>query len=253
MGTRRQIILIASLAVLFLLKWDEISVGVSAMSLPQGLGRTVLDGAYTEEQAAAGGTEFAANCARCHEGVCPDGPPLVGPLFIERWREDNLGSLFKWVRTRMPRNAGGSLSEKVYLNAIAFLLQENGYPSGAVELSASNAGEIQFIGKAGPKPLPGNAVVEVVGCLSKAPSGDWQLTNGSDPVRYRYGTDATPDELKTAAATPPGKSTFELTNVEESGANSQSMTGHRVQIRGPLLRQRIHVTSMESVAAACTP
>ena len=30
---------------------------------------------------------FAANCSRCHEGVCPEGPPLVGPLFIERWRE----------------------------------------------------------------------------------------------------------------------------------------------------------------------
>jgi S-disulfanyl-L-cysteine oxidoreductase SoxD len=226
---------------------------VQAMASQQGTTRTVLDGAYTEAQAEMGREAFAANCERCHEGVCPDGPPLVGPLFVERWREDSLASLFRWVSTRMPRNAQGSLSEKTYLDAIAYLLKENGFPAGNTELTAANAAEIQFIGKNGPRPLPGNAVVEVVGCLARNPAEGWDLTKGSKPVRYRFGNDTSPDEVKAAGAKPLGAATYQLANVEQSRTdfNPATMTGQKVLVRGPLLRQRIHVTAME-VLGACT-
>jgi S-disulfanyl-L-cysteine oxidoreductase SoxD len=223
---------------------------VETMAFQQGTTRTVLDGVYTEAQAEAGAMEFAANCARCHEGICPDGPPLVGPLFIERWREDNLASLFRWVSTRMPRNAEGSLSEKVYLDAIAHLLKANGFPAGNTELTAANAREIQFIGPNGSRPLPGNAVVEVVGCLTKTLEA-WELSKGSNPLRYRYGMDISAEAVKTAGARPLGASTYQLTNVEESRTdfNAAAMTGQKVLIRGPLLRQRIHVTSLDVIGA----
>jgi len=48
--------------------------------------QTTLDGVFTDAQAKRGESEYDANCARCHEGECPEGPPLSMQLFTERWR-----------------------------------------------------------------------------------------------------------------------------------------------------------------------
>jgi hypothetical protein len=39
----------------------------------------------------------------------------------------------------MPFNAPGSLSDSVYLDVLAFVLRENGYPAGNEELKADPA------------------------------------------------------------------------------------------------------------------
>src|SRR5690242_6722513 len=77
-------------------------------------GRTVLDGVYSDAQAKRGDAEYGMNCAKCHEGADVDGPPLTGDPFIDRWREDSLASLFTFIRTQMPRDTPGKLSEPVY-------------------------------------------------------------------------------------------------------------------------------------------
>jgi hypothetical protein len=229
-----------------------------AMVPPQTTGRTVLEGVYTEAQAMRGRDEFTANCSKCHEGVCPDGPPLVGPLFIERWREDSLAALFTWMKTRMPRNAAGSLSDATYIDAIAFLLQENAYPSGSTELTADMIGNILFVGKNGPRPLPPNSLVLVVGCLKQDPGEGLLLINGSAPVRNRYGDETAPDELKAAEVKPTGMLTFQLQNVEDvrPGFGPDAVKGHKVQVKGVLGRQgsgaRIFVTSIEALMATCS-
>ena len=250
----RLVVIAVALLLVGLVVFEGRSSAAPAMTLQQAVGRTVWDGAYTEEQAERGADEYAMYCARCHEGVCPDGPPLVGPLFVERWREDNLGSLFLWVSTRMPRNANGSLSEKTYLDSIAHLLKANGFPVGQTELTAANARGIQVVGQNGPRPLPGNAVVEMVGCFTKGPEDSFQLTQATVPVRYRYGSPEAPDALSAAGARPLGQGTYELTNVRESRSdlNPESITGQRVRVRGPLLRQRVHVTMLDALPGACT-
>src|SRR5262245_55296710 len=101
--------------------------GTGAMQAP----RTVLDGAYTEMQATRGVAQYEQHCANCHEGVCSDGPPLFGPQFIDRWREDTLDFLFTNMRTRMPRDSAGSLNDSTYLDVLAYILQKNRYPAGA--------------------------------------------------------------------------------------------------------------------------
>src|SRR5262245_18187069 len=108
---RMTVILIADLVVATRLTWAH----VLAMSPQQTSGQTVLDGVYTQDQAARGEELFAANCARCHEGFCPDGPPLVGPLFIERWRDDNLAPLLNFM-TGLPRVLGGVLNQSEYVD-----------------------------------------------------------------------------------------------------------------------------------------
>jgi hypothetical protein len=49
-----------------------------------------------------------------------------------------LKAVFDEVKRAMPFNAPGSLADGVYLDVIAYVLRENGYPAGKQEL-ASNA------------------------------------------------------------------------------------------------------------------
>src|SRR5438876_5681233 len=106
-----------------------------AFSLILG-GKTVWDGVYTADQAKRGQTAFAEKCASCHgqnlEGtqgsaVEVDGSPLVGPSFIENWREDDLGELYKFIQTNMPREAAGSVSDPDKLDILAFILKSNDF------------------------------------------------------------------------------------------------------------------------------
>src|SRR6266699_1645318 len=97
--------------------------------------KTVRDGVYTLAQATRGEQVFGMNCARCHQGADVDGPPLTGDPFIDRWREDNLVSLFTFIQTRMPQDSPGNLKEGAYLDVLAYLLQANNYAAGSVELT----------------------------------------------------------------------------------------------------------------------
>src|SRR5271169_2086912 len=81
--------------------------------------RTVLDGVYSDAQAARGAALFGAKCAGCHEGADVDGPPLELDPFVERWREDSLQPLFTFLKTKMPQDAPGSLTEANYLDLLS--------------------------------------------------------------------------------------------------------------------------------------
>src|ERR1044071_981382 len=117
---------------------------VQAQAMPQQPPtQTVVDPVYTQNQAARDEELFAANCARCHEGVCPDGPPLTGPLFVERWRDDSLAPLLTFMKG-LPPVLGGVLKENEYVDVIAFLMQSNEFPAGSRELTAESLGRIQF-------------------------------------------------------------------------------------------------------------
>src|SRR5690242_14573672 len=97
-----------------------------------GAGKTVWDGVYTAEQAKRGQAAYMEKCASCHgqnlEGtqgsaVEVDGSPLVGPSFIENWREDDLGELYKFIQANMPREAAGTASDAEKLDILAFIMK----------------------------------------------------------------------------------------------------------------------------------
>jgi S-disulfanyl-L-cysteine oxidoreductase SoxD len=219
--------------------------------------KTVRDGVYTEAQATRGESVYGMNCAKCHEGADVDGPPLTGDPFIDRWREDNLASLFSFIRTRMPQDSPGKLSEMAYLDVLAYLLQANSNPPGSVELTAGTLESTLLVGRDGPKPLPTNAVVRLVGCLTPGAGNTWTLTRAPDAERTRDGEHSTSEELKTAASKAPGTNTFRLQNLAElrPGFNPDTVKGQKVQVKGVLIRQtnndRVNVTSLESVATGC--
>ena len=218
---------------------------------------TVLDGVYSLCQAEKGEKLYDNNCIRCHEGNDPEGPTLKGRTFIERWREDHLDVLFDYIRKRMPADDAGKLSDIEYLEILAYLVEANGYGPGTRDLTVQGLPAIRLVGPDGPKPLPTNTLVRVVGCLVQTSDQEWSLTKATEPVRSRQGTESSPEELKKSAAEPLGTMSFRVTNFTNIRFDfkPEPFKNQKVQIKGVLLRtgtnERLSLTSLESVAPAC--
>jgi len=100
-------------------------------------GKTVLAGVYTREQANRGDAQYSKACASCHLADLSGehtAPPLAGDTFIQQYVGLTVADLFERIRTTMPQNAIGSLSDAACLDVVAFLLQANGFRSGAEPL-----------------------------------------------------------------------------------------------------------------------
>ena len=98
---------------------------------------SVLDGVYTEVQAARGAESFAQNCAVCHGaslGGVAEAPALAGAQFVSDFNGLTVGDLFERMRTTMPLNNPGVLNRDQYADILAFILKSNGYPVGEREL-----------------------------------------------------------------------------------------------------------------------
>ncbi|MBQ02471.1 MAG: hypothetical protein CL477_17525 [Acidobacteria bacterium] len=94
---------------------------------------SVLEGAYTAEQAGRGETTFGRSCAECH-------PPatLSGTGFQRNW-SGTARSLFEFVDATMPEDNPGGLSRLAYAEVLAYIFQLNGYPPGERELPSDDA------------------------------------------------------------------------------------------------------------------
>ena len=117
------------------------SAAFAAVSAQQAAPATVAAGIYTAEQAKRGETLYGFSCKDCHGQTLAGGslaPPLVGPAFIDRWKDISVGDLFDKVSATMPSNAPGGLSLKNYADVLAYMLSVNKYPAGATELPADS-------------------------------------------------------------------------------------------------------------------
>jgi mono/diheme cytochrome c family protein len=100
--------------------------------------RTVWDAVYSADQAHRGRQQYLRSCAGCHrEDLIGDGvtPGLADEGFIEHWDKETVEDLFKRIKATMPADGPGSLADADYLDVVAFLLKENGFPSGPSELA----------------------------------------------------------------------------------------------------------------------
>jgi mono/diheme cytochrome c family protein len=248
-----------------LLVWLLVTGLWSMPAWAQAKPRTVLDGVYTEAQAARGQAAYQTNCAMCHRESLEGGAEalsLKGDRFMESWRDDTLEPLFDHMRNRMPRRPGGepgSLSANTYIDILAYILKVSTFPAGAVELTPDVLGNTLLVGKGGPQPLPTNALVQVLGCLTPGARNVWTLTRASEPVRARNAEETTPEELKAAADKPLGTQTFRLQNLEDfrAGFSPDAYKDRKVLAKGALTRQasvdRIYVLALEAVGPVCSP
>jgi mono/diheme cytochrome c family protein len=116
-----------------------------AMSAPIGgtvraqTSSSVLDGVYTQAQAARGADQFAQNCAACHGSSLSgngEAPALVGAEFVADWAGLTLGDLADRIHNTMPQDNPGKLSRAQYADILAYVLTANGYPEGQKELDS---------------------------------------------------------------------------------------------------------------------
>jgi hypothetical protein len=228
---------------------------------PQTDRQTIWSGVYTAEQAARGEVQFQMQCAECHAGDLDPRTTtsrLVGERFMDRWREEKVSYLFNFVSTSMPRRAPASLTEAVYLDIISYLMRTNNFPAGKEPLTKAATETIQFERKEGSQPLPGNTLIQLVGCLTVDPDETWFVTNATEPVRTRR-PDATAEEISAAQANPLGTKRFRLANFDYVGRAFEPLDNleRKIYVKGTLIRQpnrdRINITAIKVVGAACEP
>jgi hypothetical protein len=212
---------------------------------------TVLDGVYSRQQAQRGARTYRNICSHCHEGGEPDADPLFGPDFIDRWREAPLSFLHDFISTRMPGDDAGGLAANVYIDTIAYLLQENGYPDGS-ELEAGVLPDILLTGPEGPQPMPLHALVLVAGCLQES-NGRVSIAQGSPLLRVRMADETDPDELAASAALP-GNAAVQYRLA--GSFDFSTLLGRKVQAKGVLDSLEtdgatITVLSLEDTGARC--
>jgi len=89
--------------------------------------RTVNDGVYTEDQADAGEVLYTQHCLLCHD------KKYFRPV-LQRWEGQPLGIMFTVMSTSMPESNPGFLSEKEYVDILAYILSLSRYKAGDSEL-----------------------------------------------------------------------------------------------------------------------
>ncbi len=116
-------------------------------SVSQPEQQTIAAGYYTEDQASTGATIYSGKCAQCH-GARLQGqsaPSLTGTRFAKSLEGYGNGApLYDFISKQMPANAPGTLSKDQYLAVTAYILAQNGYPSGNHALDATTLSSVEF-------------------------------------------------------------------------------------------------------------
>jgi mono/diheme cytochrome c family protein len=217
--------------------------------------KTVADGIYTDAQAARGATAYDAACAGCHRADLAGGtgPALKQQRFAQQFADKDLRTLFSKIATTMPRATPGSLGDAAYLDIVAHLLKENGFPAGTKELAADGLDGIRVLaGRPKPPPPVGDfSYVEVVGCLTADAQRTWRLTQASAPVSAAATASAS---AVRAAAAKLGSETYHL--VDAMAYAPEDHKGQKLYVRGLLIRlpgeQRITISALEMLSPTCT-
>jgi quinoprotein glucose dehydrogenase len=239
-----------------------ISPVVAARAQEEKPTRTVWSGIYSAEQAARGEAKYQQRCSRCHgaslEGTQGNG--LTGKDFMERWREDSMGSLFEFVSESMPLARRGEgrplISIPDYLEIVAFILSKNQFPPGAKDLTVDGLDDIRIQYKDGPRAVPTGALVRIYGCLTGS-GQDWKISSAHDAVRTRTSDTNNYQEFKEAEDAAAGNQTFGLFNLGFLGNQfkPEAHAGEKLLVKGNLIRQtdssRITVLSVRKVADSC--
>ncbi len=101
--------------------------------------RSLLAGAYTEEQALQGRTLYYEQCLLCHgetmAGV-DKAPPLAGPQFQSTWSGAPLAALVARILT-MPPEKPNTLSQEQSVAVLTYILWYNGLPLGDTPLAST--------------------------------------------------------------------------------------------------------------------
>ena len=85
---------------------------------------------YSADQASRGERFFRETCLSCH-----DSSEFRGSTFERQWRGQTVRDLYGNIAYSMPEDNPGGLPAQTYTDIIAYMLELNGYPPGAAELT----------------------------------------------------------------------------------------------------------------------
>jgi mono/diheme cytochrome c family protein len=112
-----------------------------------GASRTIWDGIYTEAQAERGAPVVSGTCSKCHGRTLngagqPDQPPspaIARVGFLGRWEGRTVEALFDYIKSTMPKDNPGQLTDQQYADVIAVMLSMSKVPAGSSELAPDPA------------------------------------------------------------------------------------------------------------------
>lgn len=104
--------------------------GVQAAAQEQ----TVEDGVFTQAQVDAGKVVYDASCKSCHN-------MRFYRDTLRSWNSQPLLYLWENILGTMPADNPGSLMYQEYTDVIAYILHENGFPTGDTPLDPDNGME----------------------------------------------------------------------------------------------------------------
>jgi cytochrome c5 len=210
--------------------------------------KTVDQGVYTAAQAARGAKLFESHCTMCHREPGGTAPVLAGERFTKTFSDATLQTVFTTIKTTMPRNAPGSLSDTEYVDLVAHVLKINSYADGMNELGLSDLTLIKIPGQTGNLDF---ALVQVVGCLAQN-GRVWTLSRATEPVRTREPEAPRDDAVTQLDSAALGERTFRLQQVYGAPAGWKDQ---KVVAKGFLTsagsEERVNVTSMRTLTSSC--
>ena len=127
------------IAIVAIIGLAAIAAFHSTLRAQQATSRSVLDGAYTEEQAKRGEALYGQYCVSCHGPTLMGtemAPPLTGAAFNSNWNDLTVNDLFEKIRGSMPGDDPGKLSRQENAAVLAYILSVAKYPAGKTELES---------------------------------------------------------------------------------------------------------------------
>lgn len=225
---------------------------------------SIWDGQYTAAQADRGKATFDRSCSRCHNSNLSGsdrGPALVGEEFLNGWLDGTLEALYSFIRDSMPDGNASTVDDASKADVLAYILENNGYPTGAAELPA-DTGKLEMVQILREGVAPGLlnlSFVRVVGCIEPAPGADadagnrWVLAQSYARPGSR-GNVVSDDELEWARTRELGTDTYTL--VSAAPFEPAARNGHKVAAKGLLYLQpgdeRLNLTAMETLPGSCS-
>ena len=101
-------------------------------------------GPFTDAQAQAGQPIYRSRCAACHEGGGETGP-LSGASFVNIWSTRSTRDLYSRIKTTMPLNNPGSLTDADAASVVAYVLKSNGAVAGTADFTPATTVAINTI------------------------------------------------------------------------------------------------------------
>ena len=111
--------------------------------------RNIWDGIYTDEQAGEGQAIYVSGCSVCHgkqlEGVPDEGnPALAAASFMVEWDGQTMADLVRHIHAA-PNDQPGDIDPVTGVALAAFILNQNGVPSGKTALSTDRADQAKIL------------------------------------------------------------------------------------------------------------